>query len=153
MQNSDKQSIENSIAFRLFTEAAIIEQLSRNLMEKGLPDGLKLPQFSVLSHLGRRGGEWGPARLANAFQVTKGAMTNTLQRLESRALVTIRPNPYDKRGKLVRITNAGKEMYNQSVNSVGPVLDGLSQEIPERVIRSTVLALERIRKYLDSHRP
>ena len=64
---------EDPPAFRLFTEIGIIEQLARNRLERGLPDGLKVSQFVVLNHLVRLGGEWSPARLANAFQVTKGA--------------------------------------------------------------------------------
>nr|MBC8240058.1 MarR family transcriptional regulator [Alphaproteobacteria bacterium] len=84
---------EDPLAFRFFTEIGIIEQLARNRLERVLPDGLKVSQFIVLNHLVRLGGEWNPARLAAAFQVTKGAMTNNLQRLEQRRLVQVLANP------------------------------------------------------------
>ena len=47
---------EDPLAFRLFTEIGIIEQLARNRLERGLPDGLKVSQFGVLNHLVRLGG-------------------------------------------------------------------------------------------------
>ncbi|MEQ1783915.1 MAG: helix-turn-helix domain-containing protein, partial [Hyphomonadaceae bacterium] len=87
--------------FRLFTEIGIINQLSSNRLERELPDGMSLAQFGVLNHFVRLGGQWAPTRLARAFQVTKGAMTNTLQRLEAQGLVKVVPDPKDARAKLV----------------------------------------------------
>ena len=143
---------ETPLAFRLFMEIGIIEQLALSRLERGLPDGLKVSQFGVLSHLVRLGGEWSPARLANAFQVTKGAMTNTLQRLEKRGLVRVLTDPHDGRGKLVSITEAGQEMRQRCVESVSPFLDDLSREIPDQDFASALPILEKVRKYLDTHR-
>ncbi len=140
------------LAFRLFTEIGIIEQLARNRLERGLPDGLKLSQFTVLNHLVRLGGEWSPARLAGAFQVTKGAMTNTLQRLEKRGLVQVLADPRDGRAKLVSLTGAGRDMRLRCVESVGPLLADLSRRIPDKDIASALPVLEKVRRYLDAHR-
>ena len=143
---------QDPLVFRLFTEIGIIEQLSRNRLERGLPDGLKVPQFGVLHHLARLGGEWSPVRLANAFQVTKGAMTNTLQRLEKRGLVRVLADPRDGRGKLVGITPAGRKMRARCVGSIGPLLADLSKELSDKELAPALPVLEKIRKYLDSHR-
>jgi len=143
---------EDPLAFRLLTEIGIIEQLARNRLERCLPDGLKISQFVVLNHLVRLGGEWSPARLANAFQLTKGAMTNTLQRLEKRGLVQVAADPRDGRGKLVSITGAGREMRARCVESIGPLFDDLSSELSTRDLASALPTLERVRKYLDRHR-
>lgn len=140
------------IAFQAFNEIGIIEQLARNQLERNLPDGLKVSQFSLLNHLERLGGEWSPVRLANAFQVTKGAMTNTLQRLEKRGLVEILADPNDGRGKLVRITGAGTDMRARCIESVKPLLADLSGEISNQDFASILPVLEKIRKYLDSLR-
>ena len=140
-------------AFRLFTEIGIIEQLARNRLERGLPDGLKMAQFGVLNHLVRLGGQWSPARLASAFQVTKGAMTNTLQRLEKQELVLVEADPDDGRAKLVSLTEAGREMRARCVQSVGPLFSELSRELTDQDIAAALPVLERLRKYLDSHRP
>ena len=143
---------EDRLAFRLFTEIGIIEHLARNRLEHGLPDGLKVSQFGVLNHLVRLGGEWSPARLASAFQVTKGAMTNTLRRLEKRGLVRVLADPRDGRGKLVGITEAGRKMRVRCVESIGPLLADLSRELSDKGFASALPVLEKIRKYLESHR-
>ncbi len=143
---------EDPLAFRLFTEIGIIEQLARNRLERSLPDVIKVSQFGVLNHFARLGGEWSPVRLARAFQVTKGAMTNTLQRLEKRGLVRVLANPRDGRGKLVGITEAGREMRLRCVESVSPLLADLSRELSDKEFASALPVLEKVRKYLDSHR-
>jgi DNA-binding MarR family transcriptional regulator len=144
---------EDPPAFRLLTEIGIIEQLARNQLERQLPDGLKVSQFAVLNHLVRLGGVWSPARLASAFQLTKGAMTNTLQRLERRGLVQIAPDPRDGRAKLVTITPAGQDMRARCVDCVRPVLDSLSSELSVKDLASALPVLEKVRKHLDRHRP
>lgn len=146
------EPIKDPIAFRFFTEIGIIEQLARNRLERGLPDGLKISQFGVLNHLVRLGGEWSPARLARAFQVTKGAMTNTLQRLEKRGLIRVQADPRDGRGKLVGLTEAGREMRLRCVESISPLLADLSTELSDKEFTSALPVLEKVRRYLDSHR-
>lgn len=146
------KTIKDPIAFRAFNEIGIIEQLARNQLERCLPDGLKVSQFSVLNHLERLGGEWSPVRLANAFQVTKGAMTNTLQRLEKRGLIELLDDPADGRGKLVLITKSGREMRKLCIESVTPLLVDLSNEVSNKDFASILPILEKIRKHLDANR-
>ncbi|MBT4889592.1 MAG: MarR family transcriptional regulator [Rhodospirillales bacterium] len=143
---------DDKTAFRLFTEIGIIEQLSRNQLERNLPNGLKVSQFTVLNHLMRLGGDWSPVRLASAFQVTKGAMTNTIQRLEKRGLVMVVADPNDGRGKLVSITEAGLDMCQRCLENVGPLLADLLKELPDKDIAAALSVLEKVRKYLDTHR-
>ena len=76
--------------FLLLNEIGIISQLSGARLDRLLPHGLTLAQFGVLNHLVRLDGDWSPARLAAAFQVTKGTMTSTLQRLASKGFIEIR---------------------------------------------------------------
>jgi len=143
---------EDPPVFRLFTEIGIIEQLARNQLERQLPGGLKVSQFAVLNHLVRLGGEWSPLRLANAFQLTKGAMTNTLQRLEKRGLIRVAADPRDGRAKLVTITEAGREMRSSCVASIGPVFEALSSEISADDLESALPILQRVRQHLDARR-
>jgi DNA-binding MarR family transcriptional regulator len=81
--------------FQMFNEIGIISQLSSNRLERVLPEGMSIAQFSLLNHLVRLGGSWAPSRLARAFQVTKGAMTNTLQRLDAQGLIRVATDPDD----------------------------------------------------------
>jgi DNA-binding MarR family transcriptional regulator len=109
-------------------------------------------QFGVLSHFVRLGGQWAPARLARAFQVTKGAMTNTLQRLEAQGYVKIVDDPKDARAKLVEITEAGKRAREQAVRATGANLGELVGAIPPAEVRAALPFLETVRKRLDESR-
>ena len=60
---------DDPLVFAFFNEIGIIEQLARNAFERVMPDGLRLPHFSVLNHFVRLGGERSPGELARAFQV------------------------------------------------------------------------------------
>jgi DNA-binding MarR family transcriptional regulator len=138
--------------FRMFTEIAIIAQLSGNRLERVLPEGMSLAQFGVLSHFVRLGGAWAPSRLAAAFQVTKGAMTNTLQRLEAQGFVRIEDDPKDARGKLVEITDAGKRAREQGVRAVGGTIGPLTAAIPPSEVKAVLPIIENLRKILDERR-
>lgn len=138
--------------FQFFTEIGIIEQLARAKLERELPDGLKMSQFIVLNHLVRLQGKWSPARLASAFQVTKAAITNTLQRLESRGLVNIEADPSDGRGKLVSLTAVGRDMRETCIRNVGPLLVELEQEFGEQDFLMVLPFLQRVRNFLDDSR-
>jgi DNA-binding MarR family transcriptional regulator len=139
-------------AFRFFNEIGIIEQLARNVFERVLPDGLKVSQFALLNHFVRLGDDKNPADLARAFQVTKGAMTNTLQRLEARGLVTVGPDPDDGRGKRVHITEAGRRVRDRSIAALGPALAVLEREFGEAAFADALPFLERLRASLDAAR-
>ena len=72
--------------FQLFTEIGIIQQLSVNKFNRVMPDGLHISHFGVINHLWRLGDGRTPKRIADAFQVTKPTMSNTLMVLGKRGL-------------------------------------------------------------------
>lgn len=147
-----KNNSQDPVLFRFFNEIGIIEQLARTKMESRMPDGINLSQFSVLNHLVRLEGQWSPLRLAKAFQVTKGAMTNTLQRLEARELVKIRTNPTDGRAKIVTLTQAGRNMREACVQAIAPMLEDIEKEFGSDAVSQTLPTLKKVREYLDAHR-
>ncbi len=138
--------------FRFFNEIGIIGQLSQNMFESVMPHGLSLSQFSVLNHFVRLGRIESPARLAKSFQVTKGAMTNTLAKLEGRAFVTIAPNPADGRAKLVDITDAGRQAREDCLVAVFPLLEIVAENFDIGEFRNAVPHLEKVRRFLDEKR-
>lgn len=138
--------------FRLFTEIGIIAQLSQNTLARGLPEGMSPAQFGVLNHFSRLGGQWSPGRLARAFQVTKGAMTNTLQRLEAQGFVRIVADPEDARAKLVEITDAGKRVREKAMQGTSAAIGRLAGSIPADDVRGALPFLENLRKTLDEAR-
>ena len=71
--------------------------------------GLEIWEFDVLSALRRQGPPYqlSPGALLRATLVTSGTMTNRIDRLTAKGLVSRRPDPQDKRGVLVQLTEAG----------------------------------------------
>lgn len=138
--------------FVLLNEIGIINQLSSARFEAVLPEGLNLPQFSVLNNFVRLGGTRTPAELADAFQVTRGAMTNTLQRLESKGCVQITKSASDGRSKEVRITAKGRRLREASIAATAPELKNISDAMGIEAIEQILPVLQKLRSWLDTHR-
>ena len=137
---------------RVLTEIGIIAQLSATALERLLPDGLSGAQFGVLNHFARRGGEETPAQLADAFQVTRGAMTNTLARLEARGYVSVRPDGADGRRKQVSVTAAGLAAREAALRATRPRLEAIRAAIPAEDFEAALPFLSRLRGWLDENR-
>ncbi len=148
----DENTSRDLIFFQVFNEIGIINQLGSTAFEKTLPDGLKISQFSVLNHFVRLGDDSTPLQLANAFQVTKGAMTNTLKRLLDRKLITIRPDSKDGRCKRVFITEKGRITRDKCIQRVTPLFEILKKSLSESDFRTAIPFLQKLREVLDKER-
>lgn len=146
-ENSDQ-----NLMFRFLNEIGIIAQLSGNALEKVMPDGMTMPQFTVLNHLTRLGGNRTPLQIANAMQVTKGAMTNTLGHLERAHLITVVPDAKDGRSKRVDITDSGRRAHAMTIAALGPEFAYLSDMFPDSRLKEALPLLEDLRKVLDARR-
>ena len=143
---------DDTLIFSFFNEIGIIEQLSRNVFEQTLPDGLKVSHFSILNHLARLGDGKSPSSLANAFQVTKAAMTNTLSRLEARRLIKVKPDPDDARAKQVFLTQKGRTTRDKCLAALVPLLRELEGEFSKTTFKNALPFLQDIRAHLDAAR-
>jgi DNA-binding MarR family transcriptional regulator len=139
-------------AFRFITEIGIIAQLVGTAFGKLMPPGMTVSQFGVLHHLCRLGGEWTPVRLANAMQVTKAAMTNTIGHLSEKGLVAIRPDDRDGRAKLVSVTDRGRAERDAAIVAMAPELAALVEGVSPDLIAELIPRLEAVRKFLDRRR-
>ena len=97
-----------TLSVSLFSEILALDQLLRSKISKGLPKGMELSHFSVLNHLAHVGTERTPADLAKSFNLTRGAISNTLAKLEWAGYVHIRPDWDDARRKQVVISPSGR---------------------------------------------
>lgn len=140
------------VAFQLFNEIGIINQLGTNAFESVLPLDLTVSQFSVLNWFTRVDVEATPGRLATAFNVTKGAMTNTLKRLEQKGFIDVRVDENSARRKLVTMTPAGADARRQALIAVEPLLKELLGVFNEKDIQAALPFLEAVRVYLDERR-
>lgn len=119
----------HSLAVSLFSEILAADQLARSRLGKALPKGMELSHFSVLNHLARVGVERSPAQLAKSFHVTRGAMTNTLTKLEVAGYVHIRPDWDDARRKMVAISPAGRQARDSALASITPLISEIVNEL------------------------
>ena len=134
------------IAVSLFSEMLTAEQLVRNRLSKVLPKGMELSHFSVLNHLAQIKEERTPAQLAQTFFVTRGAMTNTLSKLEAAGHIHIRPDWDDARRKLVAISPAGVSARDTALAAILPVIDEAVSEIGSDKVRTAVPVLRAVRQ-------
>ena len=140
----------HALAVTLFSELLTADQLVRNRLSRVLPKGMEISHFSVLNHLEFVGEERSPAQLAATFHVTRGAMTNTLNKLEWAGYVHIRPDWDDARRKMVAISPAGRGAREQALSAIAPVIDKVVAELgPERV-RMVLPVLRDLRVKLES---
>lgn len=138
--------------FDLFNEIGIINQLSTARLEAVLPDGLIAPHFTVLNHLTRVGEGTTPQRMARAFQVPKTSLTHTLQGLEKRGLIEMRPNPEDGRSKTVWLTEAGRQLRMQTIEALVAASHDLLGQVDLARLASIKPALTELRIVLDAAR-
>lgn len=148
----DDDNLQDSSGFEVFTLVHIIEQLSRSLLERRLPDGLRVSHFGVLSHLARRGDRKTPLELSQVFQVTKGAMTKTLTRLEERGLVSIVQHPTDGRSKHVSITEKGLQVRKEAVQAVQAAIEEIEWILDDGEFEAALPFLRKLARILDENR-
>lgn len=139
----------NTLAISLFSEILAADQMVRNRLSRVLPKGMEISHFSVLNHLAWHEGERSPAQLAETFNVTRGAMTNTLSRLEWAGYVHIRPDWDDARRKMVAISLAGHTAREQALSSIAPLVTDVIDQLGEESVRATLPILRQLRMQLS----
>ena len=138
----------DDLAVSLFGELFMADQLARNRVSKALPKGMELSHFSVLNHLARLNEERTPAQLARAFHVTRGAMTNTLTKLEWAGYVHIRPDWDDARRKMVTISPAGRQAREAALSATAPMITQVVEQLGEDKARAALPILRELRNQL-----
>ena len=118
-------------------------------MAKILPKGMELSHFAVLNQLANINAERTPAQLAKSFHVTRGAMTNTLAKLQIAGYIHIRPDWEDARRKLVALSSAGQEARNEALASVSPVISTLIEDLSTQKVKAILPALRDLRQQLE----
>jgi DNA-binding MarR family transcriptional regulator len=80
--------------------------------------GLQSGEFDVLATLRRSGAPYmlSPTQLYEAAMISSGGMTDRLDRLERAGLVIRRPDPKDRRGKLIVLTDPGKRLIDEALS-------------------------------------
>ena len=144
------ESSVQDLAVVLFSELFTADQMLRNKLGRALPKGMEISHFSVLNHLAHFRQERTPAQLAKSFHVTRGAMTNTIARLERAGYIHIRPDWDDARSKLVSISPAGLQARDSGLAAITPVIAALVGEMGDEKVRAALPILRELRQQLDA---
>ncbi len=135
----------DSLSIALFSEIFTADQLARNRLSRALPKGMELSHFSVLNHLARTSEEKTPAQLARTFHVTRGAMTNTLSKLEWAGHIHVRPDWDDARRKFVAISPSGRRARDAALQTIAPILAEVVEAIGPDKVRAALPVLREMR--------
>ena len=94
------------------------------------PLGLNDGDYGVLAALRRAGAphQLTPSELARHQMMTSGGMTAAIDRLERKGMVTRRPNPNDRRGSLVGLTDDGLQVVDRAME--------LQAEVESRLVHA-----------------
>ena len=120
--------------------------LEETLAEHELTHG----EWDVLGHLVRTGKRASPGKLAAKTELSTGAMTNRLDRLEQRGFIRRLPDPNDRRALEVEVTDEGRRMWEATVDVqaakeafVAGALDEREKDQLNALLRRLMLAFER----------
>jgi DNA-binding MarR family transcriptional regulator len=81
------------------------------------PIGLTFESFSLIVTLRRAGAsfEMNPTALYRESLLSSGAITNRIDRVEAQGLVKRLPDPNDRRGTIVRLTQKGRSLADRAI--------------------------------------
>jgi DNA-binding MarR family transcriptional regulator len=139
----------NALAVMLFSEILTVDQLLRSRLSRVLPKGMEISHFSVLNLLASQTAERTPAQLAKSFHLTRGAMTNTLGKLEWAGYVHIRPDWDDARRKLVSISPAGRAARDAALEGISPVISEIVDGLGDGKLQAVLPTLRDLRQKLE----
>jgi DNA-binding MarR family transcriptional regulator len=126
-------------------------RFKRSLIETIAEHGLTFEEWDVLGTLRRAGPPFrrSAGELAKRSELSSGAMTNRLDRLEKTGLVKRLPDPDDRRGVLVELTKAGQKAWLDSSGAqaerealITAVLSGREKEQLNSLLRRLMLEFE-----------
>ena len=106
-------------------------------------------EFDVLAALRRAGPPYrlSPGQLLHETLVTSGTMTNRVDRLTDRGFVTRQDHPKDRRGVLVQLTDAGKDVVDAALAELmaaeGQIMGALDAADHDQLTHSLRLLLAR----------
>jgi DNA-binding MarR family transcriptional regulator len=128
--------------------ARLTKHLDRSVLKTVSEFGLNLGEFDVLATL-RRSGQLSPTDLFSALMISSGTITHRIDRLEKAELVKRIPDPSDRRGTLIVLTDKGLNLIEKAVdahvanaNYIVSILEESERESLMRLLRKLLLYFE-----------
>ncbi|MEJ2402865.1 MAG: MarR family transcriptional regulator [Candidatus Thiodiazotropha sp.] len=137
-------SEEILIALRRVIRA--IDQHSRNLVQS---HGLTGPQALLLTEIVRSGGLTGSA-LARRVSLSQATVTDVVKRLESRQLLVRHRDEVDRRKIILRASEAGEQLVQQSVPLLQERFQSRLDELQDWERNQLLSSLQRIAEMMNA---
>lgn len=111
----EKPDIDTSPMAVVGRLSRVSRHIDRLLQQNYSKFGINGGEFDVLATLRRAGPPFRliPTEMFNAMMLSSGAMTNRLDRLEKAGYIERMPNPDDRRGVLVGLTEDGLKLIDE----------------------------------------
>ena len=125
--------------------------ITRRVLQDLANYGLNVGEFDVLAALRRHPPTFqlSPNQLQNMVLISSGALTNRINRLESRGLVSRAQAEHDKRGVIVTLTELGFKIVEEAVGhhlaaeaELANVLSGTEQQQLSALLKKMLVAVE-----------
>jgi DNA-binding MarR family transcriptional regulator len=143
----------NRLDIQIFDEIGAIARLLRLSIARELPPGMTLMHFELLLHFVREGDGQTPAELAGVLMLTKGAITNILQRMSDMGHVAVFADVSDGRKKRVRVTRDGIQAYMAVVKGLRSYKQSVRTAFTEGEFREALPFLKALRVFLEDMEP
>jgi DNA-binding MarR family transcriptional regulator len=130
----------------------IQRRIHRSLEHVLAEHGLTVQEWQVLSKLRNKGQPCAssPGELADQLDLSSGAITNRLDRMERSGLIRRKPDPGDRRGVVVELTDEGRQAYESATGMqarreafFASALSRAEQQELNGLLRKLMLAFER----------
>jgi DNA-binding MarR family transcriptional regulator len=132
--------------------SGLSKRLQRSMDETLAEFGLDHMEYKVLGALSQAGEPYRstPGRLAKRMELSSGAVTNRLDRMEEAGLIRRLPDPNDRRGVVVELTEQGQTTYTNAVGVqakkealVAGALDEREKQRLNALLRKMMIEFER----------
>ncbi|MBD1925437.1 MarR family transcriptional regulator [Trichocoleus sp. FACHB-90] len=127
------------------------KHLERSIQETVSDFSLNSGEFDVLATLLRSGQPYqlSPTELFNTLMISSGTMTHRIDRLEQADLVKRIPDPSDRRGTLVQLTDKGFNVIEKAIEAhvanghrLLTVLEKTEREVLAQLLRKLLISFE-----------
>jgi len=142
----ERDTTTKAIVWRLRRAA---HQIDTEIRRRLAPLGMELWELEILTALRRNGGALTMGQLQDVAQLTSGAITNRVARLEEAGHVRREVDPADRRHVIVTLTAAGRDRAQQVVDAnnaaeaeIFASIDSALQQRLSAELRELLLAVE-----------
>jgi DNA-binding MarR family transcriptional regulator len=126
--------------------SALHTRVLKHVDRKLSAHGISLTEFMVMHRLsGAPAGTMRRIDLAEAVGLTASGITRLLNPMEKTHLIEKKSNERDARVSLVKLTEAGRTIYQQALTSFGYAADALCEPLSDRQLDQILEIMEKIK--------